>query len=1187
MKVNMPITENEVCLKEGQTLVSKTDLKGAITYVNPDFLAVSGFSEEELIGQNHNVVRHPEMPAAAFKDLWATVKQGRPWTGMVKNRCKNGDYYWVKANVIPITENGDVTEYMSVRSKPSEEMIREAESLYKNVNQGQALQMRRGNRLSALFANLALKHKLLSFVSIIALIFVLGAWESASNLGGIKSDWNKYQSSSVRRVSLLQDIKSQFGFGGVIHNFKNYVLRGSSKYVSKTEQNFKILFDKINQYKQINDVSDSEVKALNAIDQVATEYKNKLSKIQELVKSGKTAKQIDTVVKINDAPALKGLKELETAQLVQSEHLSGMIATHITSSEMSLLVERCISLVFLILIMFIFINRIIIKPLNYLSACFKNINEGQYENEIDILRTDEIGTFMQSVAVTQVKMRFDLEDASRLAREATRIKNALDVCQTNVMVADNEFNIIYLNNSVNEMFIDAESDLKQDLPNMNARKLLGMNMDVFHKSPEHQRGLVQGLREAVSTKINVGGRTFSLAATPVFDVDKNRLGTVIEWSDLTVELKRIDRERAISDTNARMKQALDSVSANVMVADDELNIIYMNQAVTDTLRNAEPDIKASLPNFSVDQVIGSNIDIFHKSPAHQRQILENSEQEMNARIEVGVRVMDLIVNSILNEEGKRIGIVVEWDDVTEKLARAEQDKRIADDNAGIRMALDVCNTNVMMADNDFNINYMNQAVNSMMSIAEDDIKAVLPNFNASTLLGKNMDTFHKNPNHQRSMLAELRSPYIGEIVVGLRTFSMVATPIFNEQDERLGTVVEWEDRTVEVGIEKEMDTLIMSANNGDLSKRLALEGKSGFFKSMSEGLNTLMDSTEVFVGDIGLVFESMSQGDLTQTINSEYKGEFERIKQNANNTISKMSEVLTSITTASSNVATSANEIEQGADDLSRRTESQASSLEETASSMEELTATVKQTAENALQSTNKATEAKGKAEEGGGVVQGAVVAMSEILTASNKINDIIGVIDEIAFQTNLLALNAAVEAARAGEQGRGFAVVAAEVRTLSQRSAAAAKEIKNLIRDSVSKVEQGSELVNKSGQVLKEIVDAVDNVAGMVSEVSIAAAEQNSGIAQINQAVAGMDEMTQQNAALVEESSAASRSMSEETKSMNDLIMFFRMDNNGCAQVDDYRDNENSSTKPQLRLAPNVDIVNASNVDKDEWDAF
>jgi len=657
-------------------------------------------------------------------------------------------------------------------------------------------------------------------------------------------------------------------------------------------------------------------------------------------------------------------------------------------------------------------------------------------------------------------------------------------------------------------------------------------------------------------------------------------------------LNRRTSDQSFAAETSRIKSALDVCNTNVMVADANFDIIYMNDAVLSMMQNAESDLKKDLPNFDSRKLIGTNIDTFHKNPAHQRGMLEGLRNTYNGQITVGGRIFGLIATPIFDDKNERLGTVVEWEDRTERLAQETIDKRLADENASIKLALDVCATNVMMADPEFNISYMNAAVQNMMRIAESDLKVALPNFNANNLMGANIDVFHKNPAHQRSMLAGLRTTYSTEIKVGSRTFGLIATPIFTDQDERLGTVVEWNDRTAEVNIETEMSSLINAANDGDLSQRLETASKSGFFKGLSEGLNTLMNSTEIFIGDVGHVFEAMSGGDLTQSIVSEYRGEFNRIKTNANNSVNKLSEVLTKIQTSSRTVETSATEVAQGSDDLSRRTESQASSLEETASSMEEITATVKQTSENATKSNALANDAKSKAQQGGEVVQGAVVAMSEILDSSNKINDIIGVIDEIAFQTNLLALNAAVEAARAGEQGRGFAVVAGEVRTLSQRSAAAAKEIKDLIRDSVNKVESGSALVNQSGQMLTEIVQAVDDVAIMINDVNTAATEQNSGISQINQAITQMDEMTQQNAALVEESSAASRAMSEEARNMNNMIGFFNMGHGGGASTS-FTGGSEQVIKYQAAPAPTPSKKNkgsdaaTSFSNKDEWEDF
>lgn len=644
---------------------------------------------------------------------------------------------------------------------------------------------------------------------------------------------------------------------------------------------------------------------------------------------------------------------------------------------------------------------------------------------------------------------------------------------------------------------------------------------------------------------------------------------------------------------ARIKMALDVCDTNVMMADPNYNIIYMNHAVNEMMRVAESDIRKDLPSFDARNLMGSNIDIFHKNPAHQRGMLEKLRDVYRSEIVVGGRTFGLIATPVLNEANERLGTVVEWDDKTEQLAEEAEKQRMADESMRIKQALDNVTANVMVADADRNIIYANDAVVDTLRNAQNDLRKDLPNFSVDTMVGSNIDIFHTNPSHQIKMLDGLTSTHKAEIVVGGRTMSLVVNPIIDNNGTRLGTVVEWADRTVEVSVERELDSIIQAANDGNLSERISMDGKTGFFSKMSEGLNTLLDKTSDFVGDVGVVFQAMSEGDLTKNVSKDYKGEFEQIKSNANNSMAKLSEVMTKIQVASGSVRAAANEVAQGSDDLSRRTESQASSLEETASSMEEMTATVKQTSENATQANNLAAEAKSQAQTGGDVVQNAVKAMAEILDSSNKINDIIGVIDEIAFQTNLLALNAAVEAARAGEQGRGFAVVAGEVRTLSQRSAAAAKEIKDLIRDSVGKVESGSKLVNQSGETLAEIVNAVEKVAVMIEDVNTAAIEQNSGIGQINQAINQMDEMTQQNAALVEQTSAASRSMSEEATSMNNMISFFKLGGSEgySAMANMMPASEPLQTyQPEIQSSPSASASNgnaASFSNDEEWEDF
>jgi methyl-accepting chemotaxis protein len=288
--------------------------------------------------------------------------------------------------------------------------------------------------------------------------------------------------------------------------------------------------------------------------------------------------------------------------------------------------------------------------------------------------------------------------------------------------------------------------------------------------------------------------------------------------------------------------------------------------------------------------------------------------------------------------------------------------------------------------------------------------------------------------------------------------------------------------------------------------------------------------------------KSIATGDLTGHISSTAKDETGLLLNCLEDMRQRLTQTITVVRSGSDNVRVAARQISQGNDDLSQRTQEQAASLEETASSMEEMASTVKQTAENSAHANQLAQSARSQAEKGGQIVAQAVTAMNEINASSHKIADIIGVIDGIAFQTNILALNAAVEAARAGEQGGGFAVVATEVRNLAQRSAQAAKEIKHLISDSVTKVGAGSTLVQESGDALSEIVDSVKKVTEIVAEIAVASQEQTHGVDQVTLAVSQMDEVTQQNAALVEEASAAAHALSGQADELAELMAFFRV---------------------------------------------
>ncbi len=477
--------------------------------------------------------------------------------------------------------------------------------------------------------------------------------------------------------------------------------------------------------------------------------------------------------------------------------------------------------------------------------------------------------------------------------------------------------------------------------------------------------------------------------------------------------------------------------------------------------------------------------------------------------------------------------------------RLEEEKNITQQALRINSALDNATTNVLIANNQFKIIYLNRAAQQLFKVEESKLRSQLPNFDMSHLLHSNVDQYHKKPQHQHQILSNLVGTHRSRVVIGGVTLDHIITPIDDEQGERLGFVIEFHNRSSEVSIEQEINQVIQAASQGDFKQRINLEGKTGFFKIFGESINRILEVNQLAISDTVRIFAALARGNLTETITRDYTGTFEQLKNDANATIQKLTEVVATIQQTANAVDNAATDISNGNISLTQRTEEQAASLEQTAASMEQMTSTVQQNADNARQASQLALSAKEYAEQGGKVVNAAVVAVSAINSSSQKVTDIIGVINDIAFQTNLLALNAAVEAARAGEQGRGFAVVAAEVRHLAQRSATAAKEIKNLIRDSVDKVEEGTKLVNQSGNTLEDIMIAVKKVSDIIGEISAASQEQSASIHQVNKAITQMDEMTQQNASLVSQAVVANNVMVEQVKTLKQQIAFFKVKEN------------------------------------------
>ena len=389
-----------------------------------------------------------------------------------------------------------------------------------------------------------------------------------------------------------------------------------------------------------------------------------------------------------------------------------------------------------------------------------------------------------------------------------------------------------------------------------------------------------------------------------------------------------------------------------------------------------------------------------------------------------------------------------------------------------------------------------------------------------------------------------RSDEIGAMARAVQVFK--ENGLENEQlqmeVERNRQTAEEQRKAQEDLLDRAVGEVVSAAAGGDLSARIDTSRLDGMMARLGERMNGLIGTVDTVFANLGDALGAMARGDFTHRIQADYAGVFDRLKQDANRTAQQLAETVGKVASAASMVRDAASEISTGSNDLAGRTEQQAASLEQTAASMHQITATVKQNADNAEAANKLAATARNTAEKGGGVVQDAVTAVSDIEGSAQKISDIVGLIDEIAFQTNLLALNASVEAARAGEAGKGFAVVAQEVRALAQRSANASKEIKTLIQASNAQVKTGAALVNQAGASLTEIVSAVKKVADIVGEISSASREQAVGLEEVNTAVANMDEMTQRNGALVEQTTASSQAMARQAQELADLVGQFRI---------------------------------------------
>lgn len=865
MKINLPVTQKEIVLKEGVSIVSKTDLKGAITYINRDFIEISGFSELELVGKSHNIIRHPDMPSAAFEDLWRTVKAGKPWNGIVKNRCKSGDHYWVEANVAPIREGAKIVGYMSVRSIATRTQIESAEKLYQSMRDGKLPKASWVEKLSTRIHDTSIIYK--SAAAILGPVVVMSAFDYYAGHSGVL-------------------LSAGVGIGAA------------------------------------------------------------------LITTGLFTSKLNSTLR------------------VMKHAISGLAGGHL-------------------------------------------------DVKINTRGDDEFGTMMKLIKSMQIKIGFDVNDARKLAEQTQRLQSALDQSAVALTFGDSMHNLEYMNDAAKKVWSEMASGIREHFSDYAVDNMIGSSIGKFLEHSDQPELFKTKLAQPKFAEVNMYGKKLQVLIVPVFSVKGDYLGRMTQWTDRTTEsigeqeVFRLVKEAAQGNLSERVNTQ-------------------------------------QLPAGFVKQ-IGEGIN----------------------------QILDALINP-LNVAAKYV----------EQISKGQIPAKITDEYHG-----------------DFNTikNNLNQCIDAVNTLITD-----VNQLSQAAVEGR-LSTRAEMSRHQGDFK---------KIVGGVNaTLDAVIGPL------------------------NVAAKCVADISNGEIPQKITAHYE-GDFNEIKNNLNTCIDAVNNMIADVNLLADAAREGRITVRANaSKHSGDFRQIVDGVNSTLDLIVEPIVAVTQAIETITTAANEISSGNADLSSRTEHQASSLEQTAASMEELASTVKQNAQNAGQANQLALAASEIAIKGGKVVDEVVYTMDAINESAKKIEDIISVIDGIAFQTNILALNAAVEAARAGEQGRGFAVVAGEVRSLAQRSASAAKEIKELISDSVSKTANGTKLVENAGITMDEVVSSVQRVADIINEISAASTEQTTGIDQVNQAVTNMDETTQQNAALVEEAAAAAESLVDQANQLSDVISQFKLE--------------------------------------------
>jgi methyl-accepting chemotaxis protein len=661
-----------------------------------------------------------------------------------------------------------------------------------------------------------------------------------------------------------------------------------------------------------------------------------------------------------------------------------------------------------------------------------------------------------------------------------------------MMVVDRDFKVLFVNEATKQLLRDNAEAFRKLWPSFNADTIVGACIDMFHKNPSHQRQmLADPSRLPYRTDISVGDLKFALNVSAAFDAQRNYIGNVLEWDNVTAARMNSGMLAALHRSQAIIEFTLDG------------RVVSANENFLRTL------------GYSMDEIRGQHHSLFcdqdYRQSAEYRAFWE--------RLGRGEFVADKFLR--IAKGGREIWIQASYNPILDASGRPFK---------VVKFATDITDAETLANEQRARI----EAIGRSQAVIEFKPDGTILHANEN-FLGATGYTLGEIVNKHHSMFLDAAQAGGADYRAfwdRLRRGEFVA-----EKFRRVGKGGR------EIWIQASYNPLL------DLKGRVfkvvkfaadvtAIEHERK--ASEDERAARAAEQAEV-VTSLASGLKQLSEGNLTTRINNAFAKDYEQLRADFNEAMARLQEAMKAIVVNAGGIRSGAGEISQAADDLSRRTEQQAASLEETAAALDEITATVRKTADGAKQANNVVVATRSDAETSGQVVRETVGAMAEIEKSSKQISQIIGVIDEIAFQTNLLALNAGVEAARAGEAGRGFAVVASEVRALAQRSSEAAKEIKGLISASTQHVETGVELVGEAGKALQVIVGKVTEISGLVSEIAASAQEQSTALVQVNTAINQMDQVTQQNAAMVEESTAASHSLTQEADELMQLIGRFQ----------------------------------------------